>query len=204
MNLKTLLAATALTTIGTMATAQEAGDVTVGTGLSTFGLNLEGAYQIDPQLRVRGALMGGISTSYKETENGDTAEGDFNLGGLGLLADYYPTQSGWRVSGGLFVSNTELIADGTSAGQDAELSAEFANKVAPMVTTGYDWRFGEGWSFNSEVGVIFTGGIDLEVNATGAGNQAIIDADEDVQDAISDAEDLIALPYVSLGVSYRF
>ncbi len=201
---KTLLAAAALTTIGAMATAQEAGDVTVGTGLSTFGLNLEGAYQIDPQWRARGALMGGISASYDETEDGDTAEGDFDLGGLALLADYYPTQSGWRVSGGLFLSNTELSASGTSAGQDAELSAEFANQVAPMVTTGYDWRFGDGWSFNSEVGVVFTGGIDLEVNATGAGNQAIIDADPDVQDAISDAEDVVALPYLSFGVSYTF
>ncbi|MCK0096985.1 hypothetical protein MWU60_15520 [Yoonia sp. F2084L] len=201
---KTLLAAAALTTIGAMATAQEAGDVTVGTGLSTFGLNLEGAYQIDPQWRARGALMGGISASYDETEDGDTAEGDFDLGGLALLADYYPTQSGWRVSGGLFLSNTELSASGTSAGQDAELSAEFANQVAPMVTTGYDWRFGDGWSFNSEVGVVFTGGIDLEVNATGSGNQAIIDADPDVQDAISDAEDVVALPYLSFGVSYTF
>ncbi len=204
MEFKTLLAATALTIAGSTAFAQEAGDVTVGVGLSNFGLNLEGAYQIDPQLRVRGALMGGFSASYDETDDAGTAEGDFDLGGLAILADYYPTQSGWRISGGLFVSNTELSASGTSAGEEAELTAEFANAVSPMVTTGYEWGFADGWSFNSELGVIFTGGFDLDVTATGTGNQAVIDADPDVQEAISDAEDLIAVPYLSLGVSYKY
>lgn len=204
MILKTLLAATALTTIGAMATAQEAGDVTVGGGLSTFGLNLEGAYQIDPQWRARGVLMGGLGLDFEETEDGDTVEGDFSLGGLAALADYYPMQNGWRISGGLFLSNTELDASGQVDGDNADVTAEFSNAVAPMITTGYDWRFGDGWAFTSEIGVIFTGGIDIEYTAENPNDQADIDADPDVQDAISDAEDVNALPYLALGVSYTF
>lgn len=204
MKIKTLLAATALTIAGSTAFAQEAGDVTVGVGLSTFGLNLEGAYQIDPQWRARGALMGGISASYDETEDGNTAEGDFDLGGLAALADYYPMQNGWRISGGLFFSTTELSATGTVEGDEATLSAEFANALSPMITTGYEWGFANGWSLTSEVGVIFTGGIDLEFTADDPGDQATIDADQDVQDAISDAEDVVAFPYLSIGVSYKY
>jgi hypothetical protein len=203
MNFKTLIAATALTATGAMATA-ETGDVTVGAGLSTFGLTLEGAYQIDPQWRARGALMGGFSANYDETSDGDTAEGDFNLGGLAVLADYYPMQNGWRLSGGLFISNTELSATGTSAGEEAEVSAEFVNALSPMITTGYDWNFAEGWALTAELGAIFTGGIDLEVTATGAGSQDTIDADQDVQDSINDAKDVVALPYIAFGVSYTY
>ncbi len=203
MKFKTLFAATALTALSTMASA-ETGDVTVGAGLSTFGLNLEGAYQIDPQWRARGALMGGFSANYEETSDGDTAEGDFNLGGLAVLADYYPMQNGWRLSGGLFISNTELSAEGTSAGEEAEVTAEFSNALAPMITTGYDWNFAEGWALTAELGAIFTGGIDLEVTATGAGNQDTIDADQDVQDSIDDAKDVVALPYIAFGVSYTY
>lgn len=184
--------------------AQETGDVTIGAGLSTFGANLEAAYQIDPQWRARGALMGGISADYEETDNGDTVEGDFDLGAFAVLADYYPLQNGWRVSGGLLLSNTELSASGTAAGEAATVSGEFANPASPMITTGYDLRFGQGWSFNSEIGVVFNGGIDLEFTADNPLNQAVIDADADVQDAISDASDIVALPYLSLGFSYRF
>ncbi|PJI84544.1 autotransporter-like protein [Yoonia maricola] len=204
MNLKTLLTATALTTIGAMAAAQDTGDFTVGTGLSTFGLNLEGAYQIDPQWRARGAFMGGLSLDFDETDDGDTVEGEFNLGGLAALADYYPMQNGWRISGGLFLSNTDLSASGQVNGDEADVTAEFANKVAPMITTGYDWRFGSGWAMTSEVGVILTGGIDIEYEAENPADQAAIDADPDVRDAISDAADIKALPYLSLGVSYTF
>jgi hypothetical protein len=53
MNLKTLMSATALALASTAVSAQNTGDMTVGVGASTFGLNLEGAYQLSPQMRAR-------------------------------------------------------------------------------------------------------------------------------------------------------
>ena len=105
MNFKTLLTATALTAVCGAANAQDVGDITVGAGLSNFGINLEGAYQVTPDVRARGALMGGFSDDFEDADDGDSIEGEFNLGGAALLADYYPLQNGWRVSGGLFISN---------------------------------------------------------------------------------------------------
>lgn len=208
MNFKTLITTTALCTFGAMATAQDAGDFTAGFGLSTFGLNLEGAYQIDPQLRVRGALMGGFSADYDETDEDGTVEGDFDLGGLAILADYYPMQNGWRISGGVFFSNTELSATGTvdvsGVDEEATVSAAFANDITPMLTTGYEWRFSDGWSLNTEAGVLFIGGIDVDFDATDASAQDSIDNDPEVQDAIDDAGDINAFPYLSIGVSYTY
>ncbi len=212
MYLKTLLSATALTTVGAMAGAQQTGDITIGAGLSTFGLNFEGSYQIDPSWRARGALMGGTSAKFSESDVDDIdgdVDGDFDLGGAALLVDYYPTQSGWRISGGLFFSNTELDASGDieiEGASDVEgtIKMAFENKISPMITTGYDLHFGDGWSFNSEIGVILSGGLDMEVEADDASLQSQIDNDEDIQDAIDDASDINALPYIALGVSYRF
>lgn len=74
----------------------------------------------------------------------------------------------------------------------------------PTRLTGSAWGFADGWSFNSELGAVFSDGIDLVFTAAGTGNQTVIDADADVQDAIRDAKDLIAVPYLSIGVSYSY
>ncbi len=212
MNLKTILYATALTAVASTATAQEVGEFTVGAGLSSFGANIEGAYQVAPQFRARGAFMGGFSYEFEDSDGDAEIKGDFDLGGIAILADYYPLGNGWRVSGGLFYSNTELSADGTVEVEDgmttrdaeASVSATFENELSPMITTGYDLSFGDGWAFTSEIGVIFNGGINIEFDAENDADQADIDNDQDAQDLISDAGDITALPYLSLGVSYRF
>lgn len=191
-----------------IANAQEAGDISAAVGISSLGANLEAAYQIDPTYRVRGAFIGGIDVSYEESDADGEFEGNFQLGGLALLGDFYPLQSGWRISGGLFFSNSELSATGTTdvdgVDIDAETTAEFSSAIAPMVTTGYDLRFGDGWSFNSEIGLIFTGGIDLAVTADDPTLQSEIDDDADVQDAIDDAADISLYPYIGFGLSYTF
>ncbi len=210
MNRNSFIAALAVSAFGVAAQAQDTGDFVVGGGLSTFGANLEAGYYINPQLRLRGAVMGGISADFEETDtDGVTVKGDFNLGGAALLADYYPTGGAWRISGGLFLSNTELTASGevdlgSFGDEEATVSAEFANEISPMVTAGYEYKFGRGWSFNSEIGVLFTGGIDVVFTATDPSAQAEIDADTGVQDLISDASDLVVYPYLSFGVTYAF
>ncbi len=117
-------------------------------------------------------------------------------------------QNGWRISGGVFFSNTELSATGTvdvsGVDEEATVSAAFANDITPMLTTGYEWRFSDGWSLNTEAGVLFIGGIDVDFDATDASAQDSIDNDPEVQDAIDDAGDINAFPYLSIGVSYTY
>lgn len=208
--MKNLCAVCALALSASAATAQDAGDTSVALGLSTFGANIEAAYRIDPSYRVRGALMGGLNLDYEESDADGDFEGSFDLGGMAVLGDFYPMQNGWRVSGGVFFSNTELSATGTTSidgvigDQSVTTTAKFSSEIAPMLTTGYDLTFGDGWSFNSEIGVIFNGGIDLDVVADNAAVQDQVDNDADVQEAKDDAKDISVLPYLSLTFGYSF
>ena len=199
------------------ATAQEVGDTTVAAGISTFGANLEAAYQVSPEFRVRGALMGGLSYSETSNEDGNEYDLDASLGAIAILADYYPTQSGFRVSGGVVFSNTNIDATTTaSTGSPIEIddqsfttgsvkaSAEFANTVSPMVTAGYDYRFGNAWSIGGEIGAIYTGGVDLKATGSNAALQTAIDGSQDYADARRDADDIKFYPYLSVTVGYRF
>lgn len=111
--MKTMIAIAAAALCTSAATAQDVGDTSIAFGVSGFGGSVEAAYRIDPSIGVRGAYWGGVSLSYQEDDGETDIEGDVRLGGLALLADYYPTQSGWRISGGVFFSTGEFEASGT-------------------------------------------------------------------------------------------
>jgi hypothetical protein len=198
------------------ATAQDIGDTTVSFGASTFGANLEAAYQLDSQWRVRGALMGGINYDDTSFEDGNEYNIDASLGAFAVLADYYPTMSGWRVSGGLLVNRTSLDATTTATGSGIEidgetfdegsvtLSGDFAKSVSPMVTTGYDYRLNNAWSISGEIGVVYTGGIDLDATGSTTELQNAIDNSQDFEDIRKDASDVTFYPYISVTVGYGF
>ncbi len=204
--------------VATSGQTQESGEVVVALGVSSFGGNLEAGYNLADNIRLRGALMGGLSYSETENINGDTTyDIDGQLGGVATLVDYYPTDSGWRVSGGLFFSNTSfdgfteatagdpIVIDGVTYG-DGSLTtdARFNNEIAPMLTTGYDLRFGDGWAVNTEVGAVFVDGVDLNVTAGGDIPQSEVDEDADYQNLREDAADLALYPYLGLSVSFSF
>lgn len=206
--MKTLITASLIGLCATAASAENDYEWSVGAGLSTLGANLEAQYRFDPSFAVRGIAITGVDVDFDESDDDFNVEGDAKLGAVALLGDYYPNQGNWRVSGGLLFSSSEIEASGTvdidGVSEAANVSAEFKNNVSPTLTTAYEWGFAKGWTLTPEAGVIFTGGIDLSVDAAGTTSQSDIDADEDIQDAISDAADLKVLPYISLTVSYRF
>lgn len=200
------------------ASAQVAEGVDVGLGLSTLGATLEGSYRVQPQLRVRGIVSGLFSYETSEEFEGAEVSLDASMSGAGLMADYYVTGGNWRVSGGFFAANGELNASGTASasnpfeyggqtftsGERLDLSARFANDVSLMLTTGYDFNPVGNWVVSGEIGALLTGGIDLTATGNTAALQSAIDADADVQDAISSAKDIVAYPYLGVTAAFRF
>jgi hypothetical protein len=189
----------------------------VAFGLSTFGPTLEGTYQIDQKWRLRGAVMGGLNYSETETEDDNSYDVDAELGAVALLADYYPTTSGFRVSGGLLLNTTKVDATTVaSAGSpisidDEEFTSgsvtargEFAKRISPMITTGYDYRFSNAWTLSGEIGAVYTGGVDLTAKGSTTELQTAINGSQDYRDARSDASDITFYPYISVTVGYRF
>ncbi|MGZ9808948.1 hypothetical protein ACXN5S_00610 [Pseudoroseicyclus sp. H15] len=177
--------------------AQNVGDVNVGAGLSTLGGVVEGSYQITPQIAVRGIANGtfglGVESSLDEYE----FDGDAQLGGVGLLADYYIGGSGVRVSGGLYVPTGELEGTFTSEGQTFDGQASFADDVAPMATIGYRYGFNNGLTLTAEAGAIFS---DYSVTTTSSdpADQA------EAKRLTDDANDWGAFPYVALTAGFSF
>jgi hypothetical protein len=211
-----LIGATLCITAGA-ASAQDAGDTSASLGLTTFGPSYESAYQIDQNWRVRGVVMGGITYSGEEEDNGNTFEVDANLGAFAAIADYYPTDYGWRVSGGLLINFTGFDSTSTASASNGfeidgteynsgsvTLDGNFKNKISPVITTGYDYRFGGNWLLSGEVGAIYTGGVDVVATGSTTVLQNAIDASTDYKKAREDASDLTFYPYVSFSVGYTF
>ena len=200
------------------ASAQSVGEVTLGNGLSVLGATFEGTYQIEPDARLRGVLIGGVSyDATEEDDDGNTFSIDAELSAAALLVDFYPYGPGWRISGGVLLNMSDVAALGTGGptepfeingetfvGGVVEADVTFANQIAPMVTTGYDYPINENWVLSGEVGAIYTGGFDIDVTANSDALQAEIDSDPDYLDLRSDANDVTLLPYVSVSVGFRF
>ena len=208
----------AVTGFAGAAHADTFGDTTLGGGLSILGATIEGTYQIEPDARIRGMFIGGISYSDSELDDdGNTYAIDAEISAAALLVDFYPHGSGWRISGGVLFNVSDIEALGTGGpsepfelngttydGGSVAAEVSFVNQVAPMVTTGYDYPLNENWVLSGEIGAIYTGGLNIDVTANRNALQAEIDNDADYEDIRSDARDLTLLPYISVSVGFRF
>jgi len=187
--------------------------MSAGLGLSTVGPQLQLGYKYSNNIGFRGFFAGGISESRSQTESDIKYEAKANLGGIGLLVDYYPMNNGLKLSGGLFKSNTDItmkstITAPTTVGNTSYTSGtidgkvEFARDVSPMIAVGYDYNLGSNWTLGAELGAILNDGFKATATATGPITQADLDAEmKDLQDALSSTK---MLPYISVMATYRF
>lgn len=189
--------------------AADPGDVTVGLGVSTLGATVEGAYRISETLGAR-VPVGYLGTSFSDTDDGLDFDLDLNLGGVGLLGDYYPGGGGFRLSGGVFYNAVKAegsargdgnVGDTFYTGVDLDVDVEPKNRFMPALAIGYDAEIGSRWVISGDLGAMYTGGFKASVrDRTGQVSQA------DIDDEIGDIEDGRAdfYPYIKLGVAFRF
>ena len=217
MNLGYLAVITAsIFCLSTPVSAQNTEDSSISFGFSTFGASLEGAYRFLPNWRMRGAITGS-NYFVSETYNGTKFNVDADFASLSVLADYYPTSSGWRLSGGILVNNSSghaiatasttnkiEIDDKTYTSGTVTVDARFNIKVSPVVTTGYDYRFGKNWTLSGETGAVYTGGIDLQTTGGTAELQTAIDDSVDFKNAKKKASEKNIYPYISVSLSFSF
>ena len=175
-------------------------DFSVGGGLTSLGPTIEGTYDLNNRIELRSQLIGGFSVTGTETLEVDGSDydidGDGSFGGLALLGDYYPTASGWRVSGGLFFSNTSLSADFEGT-QTFEGEVAFKNEVAPMITTGYKHGFARNWYVAGDIGAIIS---QLEAS-TDSNDADVLDEVDSINDELSE---LPVIPYLSVTFGYQW
>lgn len=206
------IAAAIVAAASTQASAQQA-QMAAGLGISTVGPQIQLSYRQSTELGFRGFFAGGVSQKSSQTEDGVTYDVSGNLGGIGLLMDYYQMNSGLRLSGGIFSSNTDVkikstISAATDIGGTSYSSGtidgtvKFARQISPMVTVGYDWTVGTNWTIGAEVGAILNNGFSASATAGGGISQA--DLDREMANVESNLNKNKFFPYVSLMASYRF
>jgi hypothetical protein len=197
MKMKQALLAIALATLTSHAAAQEVGEISVGVGVTSFGLSLEGEYALSPQASVRGLIMGGVSINAEFETDDAVVDGTSSFGGLAVLGDYYPMANVWRVSGGVFVSNTDISGTVTSGTETFDGSIVLANAVAPMLTTGFSAAITEGWALSGDFGLIFSS---LEAS----GEDLDPDQQAELDNINASLADIPVVPFIGFAVSYAY
>lgn len=195
--MQTIKLAAALTLAATAASAENAG---VSAGFSLFGPVLEGNVEVSENVEVRGFLISGLNFRRSSALNvagaSYTINGTARIGGFGALVDYYPTTSGWRMSGGVFMSATSISADFVGV-QNFQGEVKLSRSIAPMVTTGYRHTFGGNWTIAADAGAVFTG-------ISASSNSTLAQVQTEIQKINDELKKVDVLPYVSLTVGYRF
>ncbi|WP_019955800.1 hypothetical protein [Yoonia vestfoldensis] len=197
MKTNTISAALVACLTGAATQAQDFSDVSVGVGLTSFGYALQGEYEIQPNIGIRAIVMGAPDINDTFDDDDFTADGTLELGGFAVVGDYYPLSNAWRLSAGLFLSNTELSGTFDDEGTVYEGKVAFENEIAPMITTGFKYPFGSGWAFSGDVGVIVSS---LEISSDTTDEDAI----DSIAEANADLSDVPVFPYIGFAVSYSY
>ena len=213
-----LLAGFGLATPLSAAAQQDIGGSSVGGGITLFGPMVQTSYVFEPNLRVRGMVIGGWDFDTTETDDdGNVFDIDIDPAAAVILIDHYPHGEGLRFSGGLMFDLSEIGAVGRGLGVEGfEVNGEqfdggvvtadagLGSRVAPMVAAGYEFALDDQWVLSGEFGMIYAGGLSVTLDANSDPLQDAIDNDADIQQNLSDAAGQTILPYLGLAVSFRF
>ncbi|MEV8465699.1 hypothetical protein AB0T83_02750 [Fluviibacterium sp. DFM31] len=191
------------------ALSQEPGEFGLGFGLSTLGATLEGTYRVSDRFGLR-VPLGYLSVDDTETDDGIKYDYDSQLGGIGLLGDYYTGIGGLRITGGAMLSGYDVDGTGRGSGTlgdntynnvNLRYSADTKNAVMPMISLGYDGQVSPRWTLSADLGAMYTGGFDVSLtDKSGQVSQA--DLNKEIKDAEDDAPSV--LPYVKFTATFRF
>ena len=183
----------------------------VYTQISTTGLGLGYGKSMDKDWAVRGQF-----NYFKQSYSGNVSnfgpnavlEAKVDWSSLQVLADWYPSERGFRLTGGLVLNNNKITIAGNGAvnGVQATVNGEIkmSDGISPYLGLGYSTRpkDAKGFGVNFDLGVMFQ---EPKVSLTATGNgvtQADIDAQKALmQDAVKDLKNY---PVVGLGISYAF
>jgi hypothetical protein len=196
-------------------------DTTVAAKVSTLGFGIDAAYPVTESIDARIGLNT-FSYNVNKNSNGTNYAGKLNLGSLAALADWHPMGGSFRVSGGLMYNNNKfsMTAVPTAAGvtvggttytaaQAGTVSAavDFA-KVVPYLGIGWGSAAKDsGFSFASDIGIMFQGTARSSVTSTGSlagtaqGQASLAQANADLNNSLKNFR---YYPVVSIGLGYTF
>lgn len=191
--------------------------------IGTLGIGINVAKSITPQVNGRlGFSFGKLDAS--RTDSGISYDSQLNLSSVQLFGDYYPSSnSGFRVTGGLVAQNntfsvTSKPSNGTYTIDNTQYPAsavgnltgeyKYANSIAPYVGIGIGKSTSDGFGFNADLGVMFTGAPKVSLNASNptfnTNSVTRTQLDNQVRRTEGDLRGFNVYPVISVGLSYGF
>lgn len=195
----------------------------VSTGIGTLGLGVNVAKSLTPQVNGRlGFNFGKLEAS--RTDSGISYDSQLNLSSVQLFGDYYPfSSSGFRVTGGLVAQNntfsvTSKPSNGSYTIDNVQYPAsvvgtltgeyKYANSIAPYVGIGIGKPSNDGFGFNADLGVMFTGAPKVALNSSISDFNNSPDTrtrlDNQIRQTEGDLRGFNVYPVISVGLSYGF
>lgn len=181
-------------------------------GVSTLGFHVAPSYEISERVTLRAPIHFGEYSDKFDIDDNNDVDGKLRTAAISLLADIniaYGLRASAGVSyGGYKVTAdiTDPVYDGNAYTGEVHTVLEQKNKFAPVVSVGYSYFFGrqKSWGITGEVGARITS---LELKSDESGLAAGTDLSQyraDIREANDDLDDYGVIPYVTLGLAYRF
>jgi len=199
-----------------LAGAARAGDLgTLYTQIGTDGIGLGYAASFKQNWALRGQVNYLPSTSYSgnvgDYGSNATANVTVQWNSVAALVDWYPYESGFRLTGGIVANNNQLTVNATNATiggtggttvANANATIKLSQDPAPYLGLGYMTRpkDASGLGFNLDLGVMFDNPT-VSLTAPGATQAQINSQISNIQNAINQLQ---YFPVIGLGISYSF
>lgn len=217
MTRKTIVAVFAVLGALGLTTAEAKDRFGIGVKAGTYGLGADIGVSVSKRIGIRGSLTGGqpsVSFDIDDIEY----EGDFSVGGVGVLADIYPFAGQFRVSGGFFANGNEMDLEATPEGDITIGGTTYPAGTVGTLSGTVEWEdtapyVGVGWGdvargknrlrLMVDLGVLFQGSPMVEDLTSSTGVVSDMDLAIEaakIEDDISDAD---FWPVVSVGLGIR-
>lgn len=198
--------------------AAHAGEVYGGIGVP--GVMIGYAHPLSATTTVRADYASLGSRSETRSEEGINYNAKLKVNRLGVFADWFVTQSNFRLTGGLTSNQFKVDLSGGGSGSTITIGNTTYNLAAgdrfdvhikfPSTTPylGLGWghqKADKGWGFNADVGASFgKAKVTTQLSGTLANTVSQADIDAETAQIREGVGKIRAVPQLSLGVSYRF
>lgn len=161
-----------------------------------------------------------LDYNFQTSQDQINYDATFKLGSVAALADWHVFGGVTHLTAGLIFNNNDFTMTATPAGGGFTINGTFYptssistlnatvtfNKVAPYLGFGWSGRASKtGFSFKSDIGVMFIGSPKSELSVTGSSAGAAANDVAAAQAKLDqDLEAIKIYPVVSLGIGYAF
>ena len=217
--------------LGILLSAAEPIGITGKFGTLGFGLDATFKIKDDFNLRIN-ANKGSLNLDASDSDL--IVKGKFDLKSVGLLADYYPTNNKFRLSGGVYYNGNILESESSEVRNNVKIGSNYydltkdsktnieieTNNIAPYIGIGWGNTVTtlDSWSFNIDVGVLYQGNVKSSLQMSGTakehntGKTINLDTNQVFLNDVKDERNFIDkstkgiewYPVISIGVAYSF